>query len=450
MGKPASTPSPGPRGQRGSALIGAMAFMLGLGILAWGYLRVAAYEAETVQSRFLDTRIRWSAESALSRGLAHIGRLPQPNDTFFAASDTGRHPTGYRIRRLPGARFPRWSITAAVYDGAIGNPVLCSLRVVTQAGSDASRFFLQEDNHGGSFYYTGDTIDGPVHTNTRFAIAGSPVFLDSVFEMGAGADGGYITDPGFPATPVLVKAKPKSGAVYRFDHMSQAIRQVDGEWILRPDVGQVAGITFRGQFMEIRYRDRMSPDDWTAPLMRPLPKAGGVFVDGEVEVQGVVGRAVTLGASGNIVITDDLVYADSHPITAKPRDGSSIFLGLISEKNVDVRQVQKSEQRGRGIRINAAVVAMDKSFQVINFRAHSWDMGTMRFWGTITQVERGGIGALKANNTFRGYHKDWHYDRRFRNNPEALAYFPPLLTVEGFMAMTPIYYSPLDWAEPDV
>ncbi len=446
--RPARKPHRDP--ERGSALVGAMAFMLALAFLTWGYLRVASYEAEDVQARLEDARARWSAEAALSQGLAHINKLPEPRDTSFEAQPPGRYPSRYRIRSTSNARFPRWLISAYAYRKSLDGPVLCSLAVVTQAGSDAQHFFLLEGSHGNSFYFTGDTIDGPVHTNTRFAIAGSPVFLDSVFEMGGGAQGGYITDPGFPASPILLKAKPRDGPVYRFDHMSRWIRQVDPEWIIRPDAGQVAEITFNGQMMETRYRDRTQPDAWSAPVTRALPKAGGIFVEGEVEVKGVLARTVTLGASGNIVITDDLVYSDADPVTAKPREGSTTFLGLISEKNVDVRQVQHSEARGEGIRIDASVVAMDKSFQVVNYRAHSWDMGSMHFWGTIAQVERGPIGALKANDAFRGYHKDWHYDRRLEKQPEAHPYFPPLLTQEGFMVMTPIFYAPLGWVAADV
>jgi hypothetical protein len=448
-GATVGTAAPG-RGQRGSVLAGTMVLMFSLGFLTWGYLRVASYEAEAVRFRFEDARARWATESALSMGLARLDKLKEPTRYYGVTPDTGKFPTDYRIQKINDARFPRWVVSAYAYRDLARTEKLCSLAVVTQAGSDGSHFFLRENTHGNSFYYTGDTIDGPVHTNTRFAIAGSPVFLDSVFEMGAGAGGGFITDPNFPATPVLARAKPKTGPIYRFNHMSANIRQVEPAWIIRPDPAQVAGITFAKDVMEIRYRGRERNAPWSAPVTRAMPKAGGIFVEGEVEVKGVVGRSVTLGASGNIIITDDLVYADSDPASARPRDGSTTFLGLISERNVNVKQVQTSEQKGRGIRINASVVAMDKSFQVINYRAHSWDMGMMRFWGTITQMERGTIGALKANDTFRGYHKDWHYDRRLQTQSDALPYFPPLLTQDGFMSMTPVYYWPFRWMAENV
>lgn len=437
-------------GQGGNALVGAMAFMVALAALGWGHLRSAAYEAESVRGRFEDMKVRWEAEAALSKALAHLGRLPSPGDTSFAAQDTGKYPSRYRIRKMNNPAFPRWLITAYIHDGSFGDPVLCSLSAVSQSGTAAAKYFHHDHDYGGSYYFTGDTIDGPIHTNTRFAIAGSPVFLDKVFEMGGGIGQGFITHPEYQTAPILVKAKPKQGAVYRFDHMSQWIRKVEPSARLRADPGQVMQIVFKGKDMEIRARDRTLPDAWTPAVTRRIPEAGGLFVEGEVEVKGVLGRKLTMGASGNIIITDDLVYADSDPVTAKPREASDIYLGLISEKNVNVKQVQTQDTRGRGIRINAAVVAMDKSFQVTNYRAHSWDMGTMRFWGTITQYSRGAIGSVKANDNFRGYHKDWHYDRRFEKDSEALPYFPPLLTSDGLMDMAPIWYGRLDWVDADV
>lgn len=436
--------------QRGSALVGSVVFLLALTLLAWGYLQVAASEADAVRMRYEDARIRWETESALSLGLARINRIPNPDKLEFVAQDTGDVITLCSIRKLPEARFPRFLVTARAHWKTRSGPVLCTLSAVAQAGTPASLYFMHEHSSGGTFYFTGDTIDGPVHTNTRFAIAGSPVFLDAVFEMGGGVDEGFLTHPEYFTTPVLVKAKPKAGPIYRFDHMSRAIRGVDREWVVRPDPGQVAGITFKGLTMELRFRDRRMADGWSEPVSRALPRNGGIFVDGEVEVRGVLGRALTLGAAGDIVITEDLVYADSDPVTAKPRENSATFLGLISEKNVNVRQDQKIGIRGRGIRINASVVAMDKSFQVVNYRAHSWDMGTMRFWGTITQYERGAIGSVKANDSFRGYHKDWHYDRRLVSRPEALPYFPSLVRKDGSLVLSPIYYGPFAWVASDV
>jgi hypothetical protein len=432
-------------GERGVALVGAMAFFLVLSFMGLGYLGFPAYEADALRREYTDLQLRWDAEAALSKGLATASRVAQPRDTTLPAVDTGAYPSEFRLRKLEDARFPRYAVTAYVHDRRHTAP-LCSLSAVVQAGSSASEHFLIEDHSGGNFYFTGDTLDGPVHTNTRFAIAGSPVFMDQVFEMGSVKEG-FILHPEFQATPKIKSGKPQEGAVYLFDNMTSLIRKVPSSQIIRPDPGLILSIVFRGPMMELSYRDREVKDAYSPAILRPIPKDGGLFVDGEVEVRGMLSKSLTLGASGDIVITDDLVYSGANPITGKPKEGSQIYLGLISEQNVAVHQVQDREEAGRGIRINASVVAMDKSFQVTNMQAHSWDMGTMHFWGTIAQVERGGIGALKARDLFRGFHKDWHFDRRLKGNPSALPYFPPLMTSEGLMAMHPVWFDTLSWVD---
>ncbi|HKP95151.1 MAG TPA: hypothetical protein VJ385_05275, partial [Fibrobacteria bacterium] len=394
--------------ERGSALVGAVVFLMILSTLGLAYLGFPANEAREVEQSYKDLKIRWAAEEALSQGLARANRVAQPRDTILTAIDGGDYPARFRIRRLDDSRFPRYLVSAMVYDGNLAFPPLCSLSVVVQAGTAISEHFLIEDNAGGKFYFTGDTIDGPVHSNTRFAIAGSPIFTDPVFEMGDVKDG-FILHPEFTATPKLASGKPQGGEKYRFDNMSSLIRNVPPAQKIRPDPGLVLSITFKGPLMELSYRDRTVKDVYSTPITRAIPKEGGLFVDGEVEVKGTLSKSLTLGASGDIVITGDLAYSGSDPITAKPKETSPVHLGLISEKNVLVHQVQTREEAGTGIRINASIVAMDKSFEVTNMQAHSWDMGTMHFWGTIAQVERGGIGALKVRDLFRGYHKDWHF-----------------------------------------
>jgi hypothetical protein len=434
------------KGQAGSALVAAVVFLFILTITGLGYLGFGAKEAEAIRRDYDDLRMRWAAEQALSEGMARANRAAAPNETVLVVVDTGDYHTQFRIRKMEDARFPRFSVVAYVHEGDFSNPPTCSLASVIQAGTPASKYFYLENHSNSIYFYTGDTIDGPVHTNTRFAIAGSPVFTDRVFEMGQ-VEKGFITHPDYQSTPILKSGKPQGGEIYRFDHMSTFIRKVPVSNHIRVDPNQVLAIEFNGSMMEIRTRNKDISYVYSEPILRPIPKEGGLFVEGDVEVKGILSKTLTIGASGNIIITDHLVYSGSNPVTGEPKATSTIHLGLISEQNVQVKQPQLREESGRGIRINASIVAMQTSFQVTNLLAHSWDMGSMHFWGTIAQVERGQIGAEKARNQFRGYHKDWHFDRRLVSNPNALPYFPPLVTEGGVMGLTPVWYGALDWID---
>jgi hypothetical protein len=269
--------------------------------------------------------------------------------------------------------------------------------------------------------------------------------LDSIFEMAGGVEKGYVSHPDYAATPILKTAVPRSGAVYTFGHMADWIQQVNpADKIVAPPE-MIVSIELQGSVMEISYRDAADPLAVLPGGKRPIPKSGGLYVDGPVEVSGVLGKTLTLGSSGNIGIVGDLVYVGSDAKTGRPDPSSNVYLSLIAEKNVKVRAPQERDDKGTGIRINASIVAMDQSFEVTNFRKHAWDMGVMHLWGSVAQVLRGQIGAVKANDTFRGYHKSWHFDRRLRT--ARLPYTPPLIQADGRMEFQPTVWGPFAWVE---
>jgi hypothetical protein len=157
----------------------------------------------------------------------------------------------------------------------------------------------------------------------------------------------------------------------------------------------------------------------------------------------VEGR-VTIGASGDIIITDDIVYVDADPRTGKPAPDSKNVLGLVAEGNVFVKQVQVVPYIGKGIRIDASILAMDSVFSVLNYRDHYQSMGTMYLWGNLIQWERGIIGNVRLRGTVQmGYTKSWHFDKRFQTLPPP--YVPPLVDEKGYMQFRTVY-----WARPDV
>lgn len=435
-------------GQEGAALLAALILVFVLGGLGFAHLKSQVYEAEDFHRRLRDEKAFWLAETGLTYGLARLGSEPPPEFREYAERDTGRFTLKVRITRARSPRFPEWRITALVYDnfdGERGAALACSLTQTAVPAGVSGRYFWLEDHSEDRFYYTGDTLDGPVHTNTRFGMAGSPVFLDSIFEMAGGVEKGYVTHPDYAATPILKSAVPRSGEVYVFDHMADWIRDVEpADKIVAPPE-MVVTIELQGAVMEVSYRDVADPLAVLPGGKRPVPESGGLYVDGPVEVKGVLGKTLTLGSSGNIGIVGDLVYEGSDPVTGRPDPESGVYLSLISEKNVQVRAPQDRDDKGAGIRINAAIVAMDQSFEVTNFRAHAWDMGVMHLWGSVAQVLRGQIGAVKANDTFRGYHKSWHFDRRLRN--ARLPYTPPLIRADGRMEFEPSVWGPFAWVE---
>ena len=144
-----------------------------------------------------------------------------------------------------------------------------------------------------------------------------------------------------------------------------------------------------------------------------LDMFNGVFyVDGNVQIEGQLDGAFTLAASGDITITDDLVYRDADPVDG-PNPGCDDLLGLVSESNI---VIDDNSANRNDCNIHAHMMALDTSFCVENYRSGS-PRGTLTVHGGIIQRYRGAVGTGYINGDeiviSTGFAKNYHYDPRF-------------------------------------
>lgn len=181
------------------------------------------------------------------------------------------------------------------------------------------------------------------------------------------------------------------------------------------------------------------------PVSRALnPNFKGVIhVTGKVAVSGKLRGAVTLAATSNIVIADNLTYvtnpADNTPCNSPSRD----ILGLLSGNNIVMAHnllnspwrpgpgttgaYRTWNNRGGDERVHAVLLALNQ------FTAHHYDMGPtdvedcqgannergcLFLTGGIIQQSRGPVGITDG----RGYIKRYSYDACAGVNPAP--YFP--------------------------
>jgi len=430
--------------QRGNILISSVVFVFVIGIFGFAFLSFSRYEIEAVNHELNRLRMFWKAEEALSMAAAQMNQESSLDNLDGETDVTHNFKARYSVSRLDEKRQEEYAITAEVYADKEPNKVLLTLVAKEQAINPAARYGFFEDHAGQPFYDTGDTIDGPIHTNTRFKITNSPVFTGELFESGYPEEiNGFIRREFSPFDPQIVGATPVWGAPkYSIEHMAALIQTVTPAIAVPGD--KIALLELKGNHYQLRYQQRSNPNMMTPPVLLPLPDSEGLYFDGEVNIKGILNGRLTIGASGNIAIIDDLIYHDSDPATGRPALNATSVLGLISAKNVKVNQTQAADEIGRGIRINAAIVAINKSFEVANYRQTQYSMGSMHLWGSIIQFERGIIGSVRLRGRIaRGYIKNWHYDRRLKTRPPA--YFPPLIDSQGRKRFRTVY-----WGRPGV
>jgi len=199
---------------------------------------------------------------------------------------------------------------------------------------------------------------------------------------------------------------------------------------------------------------------WDSTIAMPVQSGGpptwqAIFVEGYLEIKGIVRGQVTVGAAGNslamgkncIRLVDDLRYWMADSIYGTFNDTTGNFtdiMGLVSEGDIVVANTYANGRNNgkfatptgmwrQSILIDAAMVALGESFtfedQNDNYLweystgfispTYQDERGDIRIVGSVTQNRRGYVhrnnhgapGGGPAGGT--GYGKQYHYDARF-------------------------------------
>jgi hypothetical protein len=169
-------------------------------------------------------------------------------------------------------------------------------------------------------------------------------------------------------------------------------------------------------------------------LLNPSFK-GVIFVNGNVAISGVVRSRVTVAATGNIVIPDDITYA-TNPGAGSCNDILGLFTGndVVVADNAINSPVQPGSANNwftyddtKDEFIDAVILALDQ-FTVQNFdqgataaekcETKNWGRGCLYLTGGIIQKTRGPVGVTDGH----GYVKRYSYDACAYSDPPP--YFP--------------------------
>jgi len=258
--------------------------------------------------------------------------------------------------------------------------------------------------------------------------------------------GHYHTNPPFPPAPPLFVSANVHGGEPSADSWSDALTSASrrcylggadelwggfqaadamGQWLQWPGgvPGAIAG----------------RPD---AQYLFPITRAfnpnfkGVVYVNGNVVVSGVVRSRVTLAATGNIVVADDVVYAN--PGAGNCNDILGLFAGgsiVLSDNTINtptsIGGTYRTYDDTRDEFIQAIVLTLN-IFTAENFAsgpdandpggescgAQAWGRGCLFLTGGVIQQTRGGVGTTGGT----GYVKRYTYNQCGASAPPP--YFP--------------------------
>jgi type II secretory pathway pseudopilin PulG len=275
------------------------------------------------------------------------------------------------------------------------------------------------------FFASGDTINGPLHTEDQLAICGSPTFgrtsADAI-EVVAPSPGysnqgnsGCTNSPIFKGTytagansiqppPTNVQLKSLADPAYQWTGQTHITLTSTGMTVINngktttlpyPDNGVVYVSSSSCSTVYTPYNDTYSTS-------LGFPTYGGSGC-GTITVDGTYNASLTLASDNDIVIDGSI------------RHSGSALLGLIAQNYVRVYHPCSSGTNQSGYlsnpQIDAAMLAVSDSFIVDNYDCGSQSqLGNLSVFGAIAQVYRGPVGTIGST----GYLKNYVYDDRLR------------------------------------
>ncbi len=299
-------------------------------------------------------------------------------------------------------------------------------------------------------FWSQDTLDGWVHSNDTIAIMQSPVFYDHVsttapvFWQGPGYDPIFVNYPPMfeyreiqlPTEATEIRNAAAAAGLFFTDNNGQ----MGSRLVFNDDLGWTLYQWPLG-----------TPQADTAVASGPPPNWQAIFVDGYLELQGVVRGSVTVGASGGfqewIRLKDDIRYWASDPVTGDFDSTISDILGVVSEGDIVIANTPANGRDNSSygpdstdIIITGALIALGESFTFEDQNdVNPWefstgysgptpdDRGDIVLRGAITQYRRGYVH--RSNHQSTGYGKDYSFDQRL--NTMSPPYFIEATDAEG-------------------
>ena len=388
-----------------------LAYLVAMGNHAFAEMRASQRVELAGQSFYL-------AEAGVDRALQWLQqkRAPLPPLPFAGPQTLGVGT--YTVTVTPFGDNLRYMIDSTGVAGFSQRHV----RVIAQAESFSRYALFTNTEHfppgpplfgQAGWYTTGDHLDGPVHTNGQWNLAGRPIFDGLVTSVANSLNNAPGAAPVFNGGLTLgVPSIPLPAA------------------ISDTDLANAAGTTYRGNTQITLLADgTMRVTNAVAGLNNAVtapPGNGVLYVDeGNVTLSGTLRGQMTIATNQDIRVTGNLLYARDprDPVTPSPD-----LLGIVAGRDVVVDSTAPNN-----IQIDATMMALNGSFWAENW--NSGLRGTMTVYGGIIEKYEGITGILgKGGLLVAGYHQIYSYDRRLQN------LIPPLFPITG-------KYNPLGWED---
>jgi hypothetical protein len=290
-------------------------------------------------------------------------------------------------------------------------------------------------------FWHGDTLDGPVRSNSQIAIMQDPVFYDVVITTASDFWYGAGYQPLFLGPRAVFNAPAM--AVPRWPESAQNAATQQGNYFAWS--GFMAMLVFHGEYITVYRWPVGVPFDSTFRQFIHVTQPTCLFFDCTVRVKGIVSGQVTLGSSRQIQIEDDIRYSDADSLTGVTPNTSENLLALVAADEIKIRNTPANgrwNSGGLGLgqtnRDSTSVVITALLFAGSSFTFDQQndpdsgyvfdgapdDRGTVYVYGGIYQRQRGYVHRSTLGSS--GYLRHYRYDQRLRNTMPSGLYDPEI------------------------
>lgn len=430
--------------RRGAALIAT--YMVVAVLLAFGgfVIDVSNDQNKTVNAFKKQEQAINIAEAGLDRALFWIrsqgtpgsGNIPE-QDFPPTGTPIGRYSVVYtKLGPLSGGdpNMVRYQVQSTGTVGTVSQTITNYLRTDNYA---RYIWFTDSESYQGSnvWFWDQDHLNGPTHTNGHFNIKGNPIFGGAVrsvdgyiryYNNGTNINSSNLSNPDYDV--------PVFGGTVTLG--SESINMPTQAVNLRAASTASGGLRLIGNTTVLLNSDGTmnvtNPARGWNNYNRSLPANGAIFVDSSIDsrgrrvlsnlnISGVLSGRLTVGASGDIIITNSIAYAND-PMT---NPASTDILGIVSEGDVMI-----SKNAPSNLEVDASIMALNTSFMLEEW----WRNGAredLSVFGGIIQKQRGPVGTFSGTTKVSGYSKDYNYDERLLITP------PPFVpTTDDYITLT--------------
>jgi hypothetical protein len=265
---------------------------------------------------------------------------------------------------------------------------------------------------------TGDTFDGPFHTNDNLNVYGNPVFLGKTTSKKSLVkkynpsnpvfNGGYETGVNIPLNLNTndYRALSTSGGKL-FESTTPSKSYIDVDLTFNAD----GSVTYKQRIGQ----NKTTWDAWSAPVttsLATLAPNGIIFVaKGNVTMRGVLqGQATVVTGKqggdgmGNVFLDNSITY-NTDP---RSNPASTDMLGLVADESITVTY---NNTRGN-IDIHATMYSQNKGLVVERYSDYT-SLNNMRILGGIIGNDAYATAVYSGGNPTKGYRFNHKFDSRF-------------------------------------